>query len=167
MKHYFDRCHMPKLFNIGDKVYLHLYNGYNISANMGKNKKQGQRYTGPFEITECISHLAYHLNLPAHWCIHNVINIAFLEPAAKGDNPFNHTKPAPGAVYNERFPEDQDCYNIKQILAKWECWIGCVVCLFTEYLVHWHGFDKSHNKWLQAKDLTGAQDLVNEFDTST
>ena len=48
---------------------------------MGKNKKQGQRYTGPFEITERVGRLAYRLNLPAHWRIHNVINIAFLEPA--------------------------------------------------------------------------------------
>ena len=167
MKHYFDRCHMPKSFNIGDKVYLHLYNGYNISANMGKNKKQGQRYTGPFEITECISHLAYHLNLPAHWHIHNVINIAFLEPAIKGDNPFNCTKPASGAVHDERFPEDQDCYNVEQILAKWEHQIRHAACLFTEYLVCWCGFDESHDEWLQAKDLTGTQDLVNEFDAST
>ena len=158
---------MPKSFNISNKVYLCLYNGYNISANMGKNKKQGQRYTRPFEITEHISCLAYCLNLPAHWHIHNVINIAFLEPAIKGDDPFNHTKPAPGAVHDERFPEDQDCYNIKQILAKHECWIGRAARLFTEYLVCWHGFDESHDEWLQAKDLTSAQDLVNEFDTST
>lgn len=167
MKHYFDRRHMPKSFNISDKVYLRLYDGYNISANMGKNKKQGQRYTGPFEITECVGRLAYHLNLPAHWCIHNVINIAFLEPAAKGDDPFNCSKPAPGAVHDERFPEDQDRYDVDRILAKWERRIGRAARLFTEYLVCWRGFDESHDEWLQAEDLTGAQDLVNEFDAST
>lgn len=120
MKHHFDKQYMPKSFDIGDKVYLQLYDSYNISTNMGKNKKQGQRYTGLFKVIEHISHLTYHLNLPSHWQIHNIINIAFLESAVKGEDPFNHIKPNPGAVHDERFPEDEDHYNIKRILAKRE-----------------------------------------------
>ena len=72
-------------------MYLHLYTGYNIPTNLGKNKKLGQRYTGPFDMLERVGRLAYHLDLPSHWRIHNMVNISFLEPALKGNDPFNHT----------------------------------------------------------------------------
>ena len=86
MKNYYDRRRLPKAFEVGDRVYLRLYTGYNIPANFGKNKKIGQRYTGPFSVFERVGRLAYRLEPLSHWNMHNVVNIAFLEPAPKGDD---------------------------------------------------------------------------------
>lgn len=37
---------------------------------------------------EKVGCLICYLELPSHWNIHNVINIAFLEPVPKDDDPF-------------------------------------------------------------------------------
>ena len=167
MKHYYDRHHQPKYFAAGDRVYLRLYTGYNIPANFAKNKKLGQRYAGPFTVLEKVGRLAYHLELPSHWNIHNVINIAFLEPAPKDDDPFARTQPPPDAVHDERFPDDDDRYDIDKVLAKRTRRVGRTRRLFTEYLVRWKGFDESHDEWKRLEDLEGAKELVEEFENTS
>ena len=70
-----------------------------------------------------------------HWNIHNVINIAFLEPALKEEDPFSCVPPQLDAVHDEHYPDEEDCYDVEQILAKHTRCIGHARCLFTEYLV--------------------------------
>ena len=163
MKHHYDKKHMLKRFEVGDCVYLCLYTGYNIPSNWGKNKKVGQWYTGPFTILERVGCLAYHLELPAHWNIHNVINIAFLEPTLKEEDPFSCVPPQLDAVHNECYPDKEDCYDVEQI-AKCTRRIRHMRHLFTEYLVWWKGFDESHDEWLREDNLEGTWDMVDEFE---
>ena len=126
IKHHYNCQHIPKSFNVGDQVYLHLYSSYNIPANWGKNKKIGQCYTGPFTIVERVGHLAYCLKLLSHWNIHDVINITFLEPAPAGSDPFNHVPAPPEAVHDEYYPNKDDWYDVEHVLAKHTRHIRCV-----------------------------------------
>lgn len=166
MKHYYNHQHILKSFNVGDWVYLCLYSSYNIPANWGKNKKIDQQYTGLFIILEKVGCLAYWLKLPSHWNVHDVINITFLEPVARGVDPFDCVPTQPDAVHDKQYPDQEDCYDVEQILTKCERHIGHGWCLFTEYLVQWKGFNKSHDEWLRAEDMEGAQEMVNEFEAT-
>ena len=38
-------------------------------------------HAGPFKVTERVGRLAYKLDIPQHWRVHNVFSIAQLEPA--------------------------------------------------------------------------------------
>ena len=166
MKNYYDHHHLPKSYEAGDCVYLHLYTGYNIPANFNKTRKLGQHYTGPFKILARVGRLAYCLELPSHWNIHNIINIAFLEPALKGDDPWERTQPPPDTVHDKHYPDDEDRYDIEKILMKRTRRLGRARRLYTEYLVRWKGFDESHDEWKRAEDLEGAQELVDEFEAT-
>ena len=48
---------------------------------------------GLFAVLERVRRLAYRLEPSSHWNVHNVVNIAFLEPAPKGADPFNPMQP--------------------------------------------------------------------------
>ena len=164
MKNHYNCQHILKSFNAGDQVYLCLYTGYNIPANWGKNKKIGQHYTGPFTVLERVGCLVYHLDLLSQWNIHDVINIAFLEPAPKGNDPFDCVPPQPEVVHDECYPDEDDHYDVECVLAKHTRHIGYAQQLFTKYLVQWKGFNESHDEWLRVEDMEGAQETVNEFE---
>jgi len=51
-----------------------------LPESKGPGAKFTQRYDGPFEITECVSPVAYRIRLPHSYGIHLVLSIAHLEP---------------------------------------------------------------------------------------
>jgi hypothetical protein len=65
-----------KEFQIGDKVWL---KGTNLKRIEGTPKLSPRRY-GPFGVATRISHIAYCLNLPETWKIHNVFHASLLTP---------------------------------------------------------------------------------------
>ncbi|KAI3540897.1 hypothetical protein CABS01_06785 [Colletotrichum abscissum] len=92
MKWHHDRRHTTRFFSIGDRVYLHLHQGYQIPQAAIVGRKYGMRYAGPFRIVERIGRAAYRLQLPATWRIHDVISVDHLEPAGRID-PFGRALP--------------------------------------------------------------------------
>src|SRR5204862_7141015 len=90
MKYYYDRCHTATFLAPGDYALLRLHKGYDLPSEL--NSKLSQQYAGPFKVLEKVGHLAYRLQLPDHWQIHDVFTIAQLEPAPPpGSDPYNHT----------------------------------------------------------------------------
>ena len=76
-KYYYDTNQQPQFFAIGDEVLLWLHRGYKLPGIT--NKKLERQFFRPFKVTEQIRRLAYRLDLPPAWKIHNVISIAHLE----------------------------------------------------------------------------------------
>jgi hypothetical protein len=65
-----------KEYQKDEKVWLE---AKNIHMTHPTTKLRPKRY-GPFEITEAISPVAYQLNLPEQWKIHNVFHASLLTP---------------------------------------------------------------------------------------
>jgi len=63
-----------KEFQIGDKVWLE---GTNLKRIEG-TPKLSPRWYRPFGVAARISHVAYHLNLPETWKIHNIFHASLL-----------------------------------------------------------------------------------------
>ena len=62
-----------KPFSIGQKVWLE---GHNL--RLPYNKKITTKYEGPFQITEVLPPVNYHLRLPVGWKQHNVFHAVLL-----------------------------------------------------------------------------------------
>ena len=117
MKRYYDQGRKPIFFSVGDKVYLRLHRGYSIPS--ATNRKLGLQRAGPFKIIERIGRLAYRLQIPDHWRVHNVFAINYLEPATLGDDPFLHSRPnLPGPIHVEGDTEYSKSYEIKRLVDK-------------------------------------------------
>lgn len=116
----------------GDWALLRLHRGYNIPS--ATNHKLDQQYAGPFKVLERIGRLAYRLQVPDHWKIHNVFSIAQLEPApAPGSDPYNRPlldKPGP-------IEAGADVYKVERILDKRVIRKG--QGFSTQYQIRWKG----------------------------
>ena len=87
MKRAYDENHRPLYLKAGDWVNIRLHKGYNIPAV--KNKKLGEQYAGPVQVVKRVGRLAYQLDIPAYWKVHNVFTVAQLEPTFyPKDNPY-------------------------------------------------------------------------------
>jgi len=88
-------------FRIGDSVFLdtHLlpvgYANVNSTANDSANSRKFQHpYAGPFTILKSAGETAFVLNIPAHWRLHPVFNIARLK-FSRVDRTREHPPPLP------------------------------------------------------------------------
>lgn len=119
MKQQYDRRHLPLSLKPGDKAYLRLHAGYTIPSAKVNCRKYTEQRVGPFTVLERIGTLAYKMDFPPTWRIHNVVSIAQLEPAPTTD-PYGRQRPHRPAVNDERFPGEEDRYEVEQILDKCE-----------------------------------------------
>jgi hypothetical protein len=86
-----------KTFEVGSLVWLE---GTNLKWTEGTPKLSPRQY-GPFKVATQISHIAYQLNLPETWKIHNVFHASLLTPyhetAKHGPN---YLQPPPDIIDN-------------------------------------------------------------------
>ncbi len=164
-KFYYDRKHQPMFFRKGDEVLLRLHKGYDIPATAVTGKKYGQQYVGPFKILDRIGRLAYRLELPEHWRIHNVFTVAQLEPLPDTKDPFDRTRPEhPPSVFVEGDTDNWKSYYIEKLLNKRMIKRGRK--MVTQYLVRWEGYESQHDDWRTIDELSNAAALVKEYEES-
>ncbi len=98
----------PSQFKIGEQVWL---DATHLKLPHQKVKLT-LKHLGPFKITQEISPVAYHLELPASWRIHNVFHTSLLTPYHKthAHGP-NFTHPPPDLINRE------DKYEVKRIVT--------------------------------------------------
>jgi len=108
-------------FEVSDLLYLRLHKGYSVPAEA--NRKLSKQRVGPFKIIEQVGCLAYCLDLPQHWRVCNVIFVAHLEPAAKGDDPYQRLCPENSAGLivegNEEYKVEKSPKNFGCLLYSW------------------------------------------------
>jgi len=138
-----------KTFEVGSLIWLE---GTNLKRTEGTPKLSPRRYR-PFKVAAQISHVAYQLDLPETWKIHNVFHASLLTPyhemAKHGPN---YLQPPPDII------NDAPEWEIEKIIKA--CTFGC--WKKKQYLAHWKGYSPAHDSWVNSKDMH-AEDLISDF----
>jgi hypothetical protein len=157
MKFHYDRRHTAMFLAPGDWALLRLHRGYNIPS--ATNRKLDQQYAGPFKVLEKIGRLAYRLQIPDHWRIHDVFSIAQLEPApAPGSDPYNRP------ILDEPGPIEvgTNTYEVERILDKRVIRRGRGSS--TQYRIRWKGWGPEYDRWYRVQDLGDCDELIEEYE---
>ena len=147
----------PHPFRVGDSVFLDTrllpvgYANVNAAANDARNSRKFQHpYAGPFTLLKKAGENAFVLDIPAHWRLHPVFNVARLK-LSKVDNSREHPPPPP--LRSTATAE----YEVEAILGH----SGSTV-RDLKYLVKWVGYPDA--TWEPLANLRGSSnELLGEY----
>ena len=118
-------------FTKGDQVWLDIRNLKTIYHKKMKLKREG-----PFFITEVLGPVAYRLQLPATWQIHDIFHAALLRPYKENEiYGENFVKPPP------ELEEGEEVYEVETILNHRNRGRGY------QYFVKWRGYPITDASW--------------------
>jgi hypothetical protein len=155
-KSYADQHRKEVQFSVGEQVLL---NTKNIKLKNPGKRKLLPKFIGPFPILEKVGPVAYKLQLPAKWRIHNVFHVALLK---QFNSSARSTPPPPPIEIDEELE-----YEVEFILLHRDshrCWAtqkvtGCR----REFLIKWSGYGPEHNTWEPEANLTHCQELIDNY----
>ena len=146
-----DRHNKPlQEFHEGQLVWL---SSRNLNLRDLNSKIQPKRQ-GPFKIIKKMGPVTYKLELPKTWKqLHPVFYAGLLKPFHRteqyGDT---HPMPPPELV------EGQEEYEVDHIRKRRRNKNGTY-----SYLIHWKGYGDDEDSWEPERNLTGATEMVAEF----
>ena len=140
-----DRHRRDLSFAVGDKVWL----STRYLPVKGTARKLSALWAGPFVILSRVGNVAYRLQLPTDWQVHDVFHVSQLKGSV-------------GDVTGESGIdiEGQIEYEIERILQ------SRIVRNRKEYLIKWKGYNDFENSWVKAHDMGNAQELVRQFESN-
>jgi DNA-dependent RNA polymerase auxiliary subunit epsilon len=142
---YYDAKHISKIYAIEDKMYLCVKNIKSIRSS----KKLDYKYCELYKINMFINKQSYRLKLSINMRkIHNVFHV-FLFESCKDLAKKKQTS----SIY----VNDEKQWKIKQILNSRKYWKKL------QYYIKWLNWDNIHNKWLNANNMSHANDLIAEY----
>src|SRR5579863_5683427 len=138
-----------KPFLEGQKVWL---DSTHLKTTHPVTKLCPKRY-GPFTVTKKISHVAYQVDLPPSWKIHNAFHASLLSPYRETpEHGQNFMEPPPDLIDGEQ---------------EWE--VECIVAtrLYRcnkkhQYRIRWKGYSEAHDTWEPVSNVH-APDLMAAF----
>ena len=141
------RAEVP--FQVGDLVWL---SSKNISTTR-PSKKLDYKRLGPFKITKQINPVAFELELPETYRIHNVFHASLLTPYV--ENEFaNRTPPPPAPVEIDGELE----YEVEEVIKVKKGRGGKYV-----YFVLWSGYSRDDATWEPLTNLENCLEKVGTF----
>ena len=140
---------IPVRFQKGDQVWLE---ATNLRLPFQASKLNPKQY-GPFKVQKILSLVAYQLELPNTWRIHNTFHSSLLSPYHKTTiHGPNFSRPPPDLI------DDEEEQEIEHILA--HRYFGKKKRL--QYLIKWKGFPESKNEWVSPLHMH-APDLIRQY----
>lgn len=142
-------------YKVGDKVFLDLKHISLAQQKRRPARKLQPQYSGPFEITERISQVAFKLQLPKDMKIHPVFHVSLLKPAHESPLEFQDRlppKPPPVLVDSQEEYEVEEILDHKKGRGK-----------KNYYFVKWKGYGDEDNMWVPESSCTNCPERIAEF----
>lgn len=137
-KKWYNKGRTKKEFAVGQYV---LVSTKNINQRR-PSRKLADKYLGPFKIEEIVGHhrMAYRLELPPRYRIHDVFHVSCLEPFVPRD----------GETPEEQQvdPEEDNVYEVEAILGHRGRGRN------KEYLIRWTGYTSDDDSWEKAINVS-------------
>src|SRR5712672_3911380 len=131
---------IENIFRVNDQVWL---DAKNLALPYQSNKLAPRRQ-GPFRIKQIISPVAFQLDLPQSWRIHDVFHASLLTPFRETPTHRpNYLRPPPDLI-----DEDPE-YKVEAIIN--HRFFGQMRRL--QYLIKWKGYPHSDNMWEPVQNL--------------
>ena len=144
----------PPQFKVGQEVWLE---AKNLQLPYQTPKLAPKRH-GPFRISKQISPVAYQLQLPDAWKIHNVFHASLLTPYRETpQHGPNYIKPPPELIEGEHEYEVEAIVN-HRLYGKTKT---------LQYLLKWKGYPHADNTWEPADQVHYAPVLVESYPRKT
>jgi hypothetical protein len=144
-----DQRRREQRFSRGDQVLL---STEHLSLKNAPIRKLKRRFIGPFFIVRQVGPVAYELDLPSTWRIHNVFHVSLLRPFRTSQ----WTTPTDGQP-EEVEPEDDQPYEVERLL-RWR-WRGPSSRRHKEFLVLWTGWSIDDASWIPSSNFTYPEEL--------
>ena len=153
VKKHHNKEQKPIKFNVDNKIYLNLYQGYKLNKNDSYYKLEVQ-CTGFYKVLKQVNNLVYQLKLSETMWIHNVVSMMQFKPHSEAD------------LYKREFQlnlssvkkwEDEQYYKINTVVNK------KMIYENPQYKVKWTGYNSEKNTWLWPDNIQ-TKDLIQEYE---
>ena len=150
-KHYADEHRTQLEFGLNDEVLL---STEHIPLRSVGTRKLLMKWMGPFKVVQRVKDVAYELELPEPWKIHNIFHVSLLKPYHKSGR---HQPPPPALLV-----EGEEEFEVEEILSH-EPRAKTKSDNKVKFLVKWRGFGHENNTWEPFKNMKNAPDSLKEY----
>ena len=150
-KKYADQHRTELSFEIGDEVLL---STEHIPLRSVGTRKLLMNWMGPFKVVRKVNAVAYELDLPSSWRIHDVFHVSLLKPYFKNGS---HEPPPPGLLV-----DGKEEFEVEEMLAH-EPKSKTKADNRVKFLVKWKHFGHENNTWEPFKNIKNALDSLKEY----
>ena len=156
-KEYADKNRREVNYEVGDKV---LISTKNLKLKVRKDTKLLPKYVGPVSIVKRIGPVAYKVELPPNWKVHDVFHASLLRKYVQRGGA-GHVAAPPA-----EWLTDEPDYEVEAILDH------CIrpaprktrtSKVTKKYLIKWKGYDHLHNSWEPESNLDNCADILAEY----
>ena len=147
-----DRSRRDVSFEVGDYVLL---STRNLRLRVKGDTKLLPKFVGPLRIAKRIGKVAYRLELPPLWKVHDVFHVSLLRKyVARGSVGHIATPPI-------EWLEGEPVYEVEQLLDHTDVKVNRKTV--RRFLVKWMGYDHMHNSWEQEANLLKCDEVLREY----
>jgi hypothetical protein len=151
MKRQHDKHVKPsRQYQPGDRVYLDASKIKTTHAS----KKLNAKFHGPFKVISVVGKLAYKLELPTGWGIHDVFHESKLKPAHEPQFPKQketRPRPLPEIIDGNEEHEVEEVQGVQNKQGK------------KQFLVKWKGLPQEESSWEPEENLKNARGAIRDF----
>jgi hypothetical protein len=144
-------------FDVGDRV---LVSTKNLKLKVRKDTKLLPKYVGPVTIVRRIGPVAYKVELPHQWKVHDVFHVSLLRPyIQRGDAGYVAAPPT-------EWLENEPLYEVEAILDHVRRPTSSKTRkkrFATRYLIKWKNYDHLYNSWEPEKNMVNCKDILAEY----
>ena len=149
MKVQSDKKRREVVYRTGEQVLLSTEHLHLKNAPVRKLKR---RFIGPFFVVRQVGPVAYELDLPQTWKIHNIFHVSLLRPFRTS----SWSQPEVQSQTEVDIEDDRE-YEVERLL-RWR-WKGTSRRRTKEFLVLWRDYSIDDASWTPAANFTSQEEL--------